>query len=169
MAALVFLGLPLLRPKADPPPAISGPVTSAVRITAKTPTATHTVSAIPTVPQSIPIHVLEITEAAKTPDRTQSLIVLAIQEAAYNHLFAYQPESLQLTRLTNGFWDDITPSISPDQTQVAFASNRDGNWNIYLFDLKSGNITQLTDLPGYKAAPSWSPDGNFLVYEAYVE
>jgi TolB protein len=105
----------------------------------------------------------------------QGLIILALDEGENTHLFAYQPEEtgagqpLPLTRLTYGPWDDITPAISPDGQTVAFSSNRNSYWDIYLLDLNTGGITRLTDTLEYEAAPAWSPDNKWLVYEAYVK
>lgn len=98
----------------------------------------------------------------------QGLIVLAIAEGGYSRLFAFQPLGLPLTRLTGGAWDDLTPALSPDQKRVVFASNRDGQWDLYLLDLTSGEVSRLTDSPEYVAAPSWSPDGQFIAYETYL-
>jgi TolB protein len=104
----------------------------------------------------------------------QGLIILALDEGGNTHLFAYQPEEggaeqpLPLTRLTFGPWDDINPAISPDGQTVAFASNRNGYWDIYLLDLGSGGITRLTDTLAYEASPAWSPDNKWLVYETYI-
>lgn len=104
----------------------------------------------------------------------QGLIVLAVKEGLYSHLFAYQPQAviplqtLPLTRLTGGDWDDTSPALSPDGTQLAFASNRGGYWDIYLMDLASGATFSLTESPEYDASPSWSPDGLWLVFETYA-
>lgn len=100
------------------------------------------------------------------------LIILALDEGSNTHLFAYQPEAgdgtgLPLSRLTTGPWDDITPAVSPGGERVAFASNRNGYWDLYLLDLPGGQVTRLTDTTEYEAAPSWSPDGLWLAYEAY--
>lgn len=104
----------------------------------------------------------------------QGLIILALDEGGNTHLFAYQPADagaeppLPLTRLTYGPWDDIDPAISSDGQRVAFASNRNGYWDIYLLDLNSGEVTRLTDTLEYEGAPAWSPDNQWLAYEAYV-
>jgi TolB protein len=97
----------------------------------------------------------------------QGLIILGLQEGAYSRLFAYHPESLPLTRLTYGPWDDLMPAISPDGTRLAFSSNRNGYWNLYVMELSSGEVFQITDSQAYEGAPSWSPDGLWLAYESY--
>jgi TolB protein len=95
------------------------------------------------------------------------LLVLALQEGAHTHLFAYKPDSLPLTRLTYGPWDDIMPTFSPDGAHLAFSSNRNGYWNLYVMELSTGQIQQITDSADYEAAPTWSPDGLWLAYESY--
>ena len=57
---------------------------------------------------------------ARVPD----LIILSMTEAGYAHLYAYSPDSLPLTRLTDDPWDDITPALSPDGKWIAYASRR---------------------------------------------
>lgn len=95
-------------------------------------------------------------------------LILALAEGWHSHLYAYQPPSLPLTRLTAGEWRDIDPSASPDGARLAFASNREGHWDLYVMSLSDGALTRVTDTPEYDGAPSWSPDGRWLVYESYV-
>ncbi len=103
------------------------------------------------------------------PKDAEEIVLISYEEDGYAHLFAYIPEKMPLTRLTSGDWDDITPAASPDGKKIAFASNRNGFWDLYTMDMSSGEVTQLTDTPAYEAAPSWSPDGTFLAYEAYLD
>jgi TolB protein len=51
---------------------------------------------------------------------------------------------------------------------VAFASSRSGYWDIYLLSLNNGDLTRLTDSLNYDAAPAWSPDNQWVVYETYL-
>lgn len=132
-------------------------------------TATDTDSPpTPTFIASPTPHLISPSQSSDSP-MNRGTIVLALRENGYSHLFAYQPASSPLTRLTDGPWDDINPSAGPDQNRVAFASNRDGQWDLYLLEISSGEITRLTDTPVYEAAPYLSPDGQHVVYEAYLE
>lgn len=62
---------------------------------------------------------------------------------------------------------DIMPATSPDGKWVAFTSNRDGNWEIYLSAVEIDWIRRITyDLSAIDLDPIWSPDGSQLVYES---
>jgi tetratricopeptide (TPR) repeat protein len=66
-------------------------------------------------------------------------------------------------RLTN-HESDRTPVFSPDGTQVAYMSTRDGNWNIYTVSTRGSAPRQITTYPGSDGLPAWSPDGSQLAY-----
>ena len=71
------------------------------------------------------------------PKNAEEMVIFSFEENGNAHLFAYIPDKLPLTRLTSGNWGDITPSPSPDGEKLAFASNRNGHWDLYLHG--SGN------------------------------
>ncbi|CAG0976524.1 partial Tol-Pal system protein TolB, partial [Anaerolineales bacterium] len=48
--------------------------------------------------------------------------------------------------------------------QVAYVSDRSGLPQIYLVDLATQNLTQITDMSEGACQPSWSPDGQKLVF-----
>ena len=50
------------------------------------------------------------------------------------------------------------------QAQIAFTSERDGNREIYVMDTDGGNPRRLTNSRLVDWAPSWSPDGRYIVF-----
>jgi TolB protein len=93
--------------------------------------------------------------------------VVSAREGGRSHIWAHLPGNPTPHQLTSGDWDDIDPVVSPSQDSLAFASNRNGNWDLYLLDLQRNEIRQLTVTLGYEGKPTWSPDGLWLAYEAY--
>ncbi len=96
-------------------------------------------------------------------------VVLSMSDGEYFHLFAYHPQFLPFTRLTNSPWDDIHPVVSPDGRRLAFVSRAGGFWDIYILDFDSGQISQVTDSPEYEGSPTWSSDDQWLAYESSID
>lgn len=55
--------------------------------------------------------------------------------------------------------DNIRPNWSPDGKYVAFTSNRTGKWDIFIVDVASGQVYQVTATAGtaYTVCTAWSP------------
>src|SRR5262245_11497171 len=51
--------------------------------------------------------------------------------------------------LTNDPAPDRSPSWSPDGSQIAFASRRENNWDLYLMNADGGGLRRMTDDPAY--------------------
>lgn len=81
-------------------------------------------------------------------------------------LFLMNADGTDLQRLTHNNVGDAYLSWSPDGTQLAFTSGRSGNWEVYIMELASHGVKQLTD--ELSAAPDWSPDGTQIVFERFL-
>ena len=49
-------------------------------------------------------------------------------------------------------------------SKIAFASDRDGDFDIYTMNADGTGVTQITQSPGYDGRPTWSPDGTKLAF-----
>ena len=75
--------------------------------------------------------------------------------------------------LTNHEALDSSPDWSPDGMQIAFVSNRDGDWefdfwkapsDIYAMTPDGANLINLTNHPAADGNPAWSPDGMQIAF-----
>lgn len=75
-------------------------------------------------------------------------------------------EEEEVTHLTEGDYDHLSPEWSPDGDRIVFSANRiedpDYDWenqDIWWVDPSSGDLTRLTEERGPFLNPTWSPDG----------
>ncbi len=59
---------------------------------------------------------------------------------------------------------NLDPSWAPDGSRIVFASNFDGDYDLYTVDEKGKYHTRLTDSEGDDVQPDWSPDGSKIVF-----
>ncbi len=61
--------------------------------------------------------------------------------------------------------DDRDPAWSPDGKHLAFQSDRDGNWEVYVTAVGgAASPRRVTDHPAADVGPNWSPSGDRLVF-----
>lgn len=58
----------------------------------------------------------------------------------------------------------FNPAWSPDGTQIAFSALAGGVLDLYVWNLESGQLRQLTSDPYADLDPEWSPDGRELAF-----
>lgn len=62
-----------------------------------------------------------------------------------------------VTRLTDSIFDDFQPAFNGDGSMIAFVSERDGNFEIYLYDQFDGSTIRLTKNGASENYPVWDP------------
>jgi len=60
--------------------------------------------------------------------------------------------------------DPESPDFSPDGRRVAFAALQGGVGDIFVYDLETDELTNVTKDPFGNSGPTWSPDGRSLIY-----
>jgi hypothetical protein len=59
---------------------------------------------------------------------------------------------------------DTDPAVSPDGRRIAFASERDGNPEIFVADARTGDVRRLTRNRRADRRPAWAPGGRSIVW-----
>lgn len=93
-----------------------------------------------------------------------NLVFASTRHSRYSHLYVKATEGAACTQLTDENANDSQPVFSPDGKRIAFASDRGGQWDIWVMDADGRNPMQITSSPMPELHPSWSPDSKRLVY-----
>lgn len=64
---------------------------------------------------------------------------------------------------------ECNPVWSPDGKQIAFASDRDGNFDIYIMSVNGGSAQKLTKHSSAEYPSAFTPDGKYVVFSAAIQ
>lgn len=130
------------------------------------------------VREEIEIFALSLWDGAQSKDA--KIKIRAVQIQQYFH-FITQPKiafisngdinimdisgqfQQKLTDKANAYWH---LAWSPDGQKIAFASNRDGNWEIYSVDIAGKNLQRLTQDKAIDKNPTWNHDGTRIAFDS---
>jgi len=78
-----------------------------------------------------------------------------------------------ITKIAHTLANDVVRTLNGKPgiflSQIGFASNRDGNFEIYLMDWDGGSQRRITTHNALSILPSWSPDNERMVYTSFVK
>ena len=116
-------------------------------------------------PQLIAVGGVNLQDLAVSPD---GKTIAFVEELADENIWEFIPgdAARQARPLIRSTRADHSPQYSPDGTKIVFASERTGNYEIWLADADGKNQRQITDKNGSAGSPRFSPDGKFIVYDA---
>ncbi|MFZ2491508.1 MAG: BamA/TamA family outer membrane protein [Thermoanaerobaculia bacterium] len=97
-------------------------------------------------------------------------VALFVKKERGRNLLLIDPITGQIARsIAMPLEQQLSPTFSPDGRRVAFSAFRENQSDIFLYDLESGEITNVTSDGFFDAAPVFSPDGKWLVYSSVGE
>ena len=74
-----------------------------------------------------------------------------------------------VSQLTSNGAEDSWPRWSPNGKWIAFHSNVDGNFEIYIIRPDGTDLTRVTDYTGLDQYPEWSPNGKQLAIRRDID
>jgi serine/threonine-protein kinase len=71
---------------------------------------------------------------------------------------------------TSPLWEEkgsyANPRLSPDGKRLSMTVLREGNWDIWVYDIERGVSTRLTFEEGSETEQIWSPDGEYIAFSS---
>jgi TolB protein len=93
-------------------------------------------------------------------------VVFISDRIGYPQMYIMNIDGGNVRRLATGGHCD-SPAWSPRGDKIVFTMRQGrGNFDLYIYDLKSARITRLTNNQGNNENPVWSPDGRFIAFSS---
>lgn len=120
-------------------------------------------------------HFKDIVHIGAPSFNTEGTIIIfsALDMSGKSDLYSFDMNTQALTRLTNDYYDDRDPDISPDGKLIVFSSDRttygvDNMYNLFTYDIATSTISYLTYGQQLDFSPQFSPDGKRVVYTSTI-
>jgi len=103
-----------------------------------------------------------------------NLIVFpALDIGGKSDLYTFNLITEKLSRLTNDYYDDRDPDISPDGKNIVFSSDRtaygyNNRYNLFFYNIENNSISYSTSGDQVDFSPQFSPDGSKIVYTSTI-
>ncbi len=81
-------------------------------------------------------------------------------------VIAMKADGTDMVNLTRNARNDTDASWSPNGQQIAFASDRDGGYDIYVMNSDGSGVRRITHDPLDDRRPTWAPDGRKIAFES---
>jgi Tol biopolymer transport system component len=94
-------------------------------------------------------------------DGDYSLYEMNADGSAQSRLTDHDPDTSSPARL----FFQIEPAWSPDGTEIAFSSRREGTFDIFVMQSDGSGTRRLTSTKEHDSHPTWSPDGERIAFE----
>jgi len=105
----------------------------------------------------------QVETASKKLRKDRILVSIATEPEKYD-LFIINPDDSR-EQITNTSYSEMNAQFSPDGKAIAYAANPDpGDYDVLRTEIKTGDTTNLTASTANDWDPTFSPDGNKIVF-----
>ncbi|MHB2149003.1 tetratricopeptide repeat protein [Calditrichota bacterium LG25] len=137
----------------------------------------HTLEAMKTLEEALKIdpHNAEVQYkygdfALKSGDKRRAFIAFKAvmlgpdADAYLDRISPYFVDAFNVTPVVQGEANEAFGAFSADGNQIIYQSDQNGNWDLFILDLTTNEVKQITNSSAHEENPSFSPDGVHIVY-----
>lgn len=94
----------------------------------------------------------------------KEMLFVDVLETSSHEIFTLDLKTQYVTRLTDNSFHDTAPVFSPDKSMVAYACDKDGNYDIWRMEHFGQNKKNLTHHPAFDSSPEITNDGKTIFF-----